>query len=137
MTRPSAIAGPAASSEPPFAGTVLTVSYSRTVLKSHRMLPSFVEYARRWPSTDPENTAPGITEAGADCAPLQPRPVLHSSFGAGVGQIGSPSAGLSAKRPPASFAPASTSHTGRYAPLSSAPDPPPIPPGAPPLPPLK
>src|SRR5438309_11861609 len=95
--------------------------------------PSVVEYARRWPSTDPENTAPGITEAGADCAPLQPRPVLHSSLGAGVCQICSPSASLSANRPPASFAAASTSDTGMYAACSSAADPHSMPPSAPPL----
>src|SRR5260370_2404413 len=101
MTRPSAIAGPAASSDPPFAGTLFTVSYSRTVLKSQRMLPSFVEYARRWPSTEPDNTAPGITDADADCAPVQPRPLLHSSFRAGVCQISSPGARVRAHGPAA------------------------------------
>jgi len=82
-------------------------------------------------------TAPGITDAGADCAPLQPRPVLHSSFGAGVCQICSPVASFSANRPPASFAAASTSDTGMYAACSSAADPHSMPPSAPPLPALK
>ena len=40
---PSAMAGPAASIEPPLPGTWFTVSYSRTVLKSHRIDPSLVE----------------------------------------------------------------------------------------------
>src|SRR5260221_8711885 len=103
MTRPSAIAGPAASSEPPFAGTLFTVSYSRTVLKSQTTLPSFVEYARRWPSTEPENTTPGITDPGADCAPVQPRPVLQSTLGPGVCQICSPVSSFSANSPPPPF----------------------------------
>src|SRR3954469_516969 len=110
---PSPIAGPAASIDPPFPGTLFTVSYSRAVLKSQMMLPSVVEYARRWPSTDPEKTTPGMTDAGADCAPVQPRPVLQSSFGDGVCQICSPVASFSANRPPASLGPgASTSDTG-------------------------
>ena len=37
----------------PSPGTWFTVSYSRAVLKSQMMLPSVVEYARMWPSTDP------------------------------------------------------------------------------------
>ena len=98
------------------------------------MLPSVVEYARRCPSTDPENTTPGITDAGADCAPVQPRPVLHSSFGAGVCQICSPVPSLSAKRPPAWFGAARTSDTGIYAAWLSAAEPHSMPPSAPPLP---
>ena len=85
------------------------------MLKSQTIDPSFVEYARRWPSTEPENTTPGITDAGADCAPVQPRPVLHSSFGAGVCHSGSPVPSFSANRPPASPGAASTSDTGTYA----------------------
>ena len=65
-----------------------------------------------WPSTDPEKTTPGITDTGADCAPVQPRPLLHSSYGAGVFQICSPVASFSANSPPASFGAASTSDTG-------------------------
>src|SRR6185503_13838792 len=133
-SRPSATTGPAESIDPPFAVTWFTVSNSRTVLKSQMMLPSVVEYARMWPSTDPENTTPGITETGADCAPVQPRPLLHSSFGAGVLQIFSPVASFSAKRPPASFGAARTSDTGMYAACSSAADPHSMPPSAPPLP---
>ena len=45
-SRPSAMAGPAASIDPPLAGTWFTVSYSRTVLKSQRIDRSLVEYAR-------------------------------------------------------------------------------------------
>src|SRR5260221_6731201 len=32
--------------------------------------PSVVEYARKWPSFEPENTAPGIAETACDCAGL-------------------------------------------------------------------
>src|SRR5712671_6077019 len=98
------------------------------------MLPSVVEYARRWPSTDPEKTTPGITDTGADCAPVQPRPVLHSSFGAAVCHSGWPSVSFSANRPPASLGGVRTSDTGMYAAVSSAADPHSIPPSAPPLP---
>src|SRR3981189_3314916 len=98
------------------------------------IVPSVVEYARMWPSTEPENTTPGITETGADCAPVQPRPVLHSSFGAGVCQICSPVASVSAKGPPASFGAASTSDTGIYAACVSAAEPHSMPPSAPPFP---
>src|SRR5262249_4680318 len=128
------IAGPAASIEPPFAGTWFTVSKSLTVLKSHRILPSTVEYARRWPSTDPEKTTPGITDAGADCAPVQPRPVVHSSLGAGASHTRSPVASFTACSPPASLGADRTSDTGTYAFTSSAADPHSMPPSMPPLP---
>src|SRR5262245_35345756 len=117
------MAGPAASIDPPFAGTLFTVLKSFAVLKSQMMLPSAVEYARRWPSTDPENTTPGITDAGADCAPVQPRPPAHSSLGAGACQTFSPVASFTATRPPASAGGASTSETGTYALTSSAAEP--------------
>src|SRR5207247_7626813 len=86
------------------------------------------------PSTDPEKTAPGITDTGADCAPMQPRPLVHSSFGAGVCHTCSPVASFNAKSPPASAAGPSTSDTGMYAFSSSAADPHSMPPSALPLP---
>src|SRR6185295_17190012 len=86
------------------------------------------------PSTDPEKTTPGMTDTGADCAPVQPRPLLHSSFGAGVLQIFSPVASFSANSPPASLGAPNTSETGMYAACSSAAEPHSMPPSAPPLP---
>src|SRR4029077_18283073 len=74
------------------------------------------------------------TETGADCAPVQPRPVLQSSFGAGVCQSCSPVASFSANSPPASLDGARTSDTGMYAACSSAAEPHSMPPSAPPLP---
>jgi hypothetical protein len=41
--------------------TRLTVWKSRAVSKSQTILPSMLEYARRWPSADPEKATPGIT----------------------------------------------------------------------------
>jgi hypothetical protein len=38
----------------------LTVLNSRAVSKSQMILPLPVAYARKWPSTEPEKTAPGI-----------------------------------------------------------------------------
>src|SRR5947209_8674495 len=71
----------------PCAFTLLTVSKSTAVSKSQRIAPSFVEYARKWPFTAPENTAPGITEIAADWAGRQPRGLAQVTFGAGVDQI--------------------------------------------------
>src|SRR6266851_10064562 len=96
--------------------------------------PSFVEYARTWPSIDPENTTPGMTEMGADCAPLQPRPDVQSRCGCGVCQIFSPVVSFNANRPPDSFGGKSTSDTGMYAFCSSAAEPHSMPPSGPPFP---
>src|SRR5215470_17481828 len=65
---PLTIAGPATSIEPPRAGLPLTVMNSRAVSTSHMTAPVAVEYARRCPSTEPENTTPGIAVTAADCA---------------------------------------------------------------------
>src|SRR5262245_53195341 len=62
------MAGPATSMEPPRAGLPLTVANSRAVSVSHNTLPLDVEYARRCPSKEPENTTPGIAVTAADCA---------------------------------------------------------------------
>src|SRR5258708_1739668 len=96
---PCAIAGPAPSIEDPCAFTLLTVSNSTAVSKSHRIAPSFVEYARKCPFTAPENTAPGITEIAEDCAAKQPRGLAQVTFGAGVLQIFFPVARSSAEIP--------------------------------------
>src|SRR4051812_35294330 len=65
---PLTTAGPAASIEPPRAGLPLTVGNSRAVSTSQRSSPVSVEKARRCPSTEPENTMPGIAVTAADCA---------------------------------------------------------------------
>ena len=44
-------------------------------------MPSVVEYARMWPSTDPENAMPGNPDTAADCAGLQRRRVPQSNGG--------------------------------------------------------
>jgi hypothetical protein len=69
-TTPFAIAAPPTSIEPPRAFTPLTVSKSRAVSKSHSTCPSVVAKARKCPSIDPPNTAPGIAAAGAERAGL-------------------------------------------------------------------
>ena len=63
---PPAIAGPGPFNDPPRAGTSLTVLWLPTVSKSHTMAPVVVEKARKCPSTDPENTMPGIALTAAD-----------------------------------------------------------------------
>src|SRR5262249_24335149 len=62
------MAGPAPSIEPPRAGLPLTVSNSRAVSTSQTTSPVTAEYAPRCPSTEPENTTPGIAVTAADCA---------------------------------------------------------------------
>src|SRR5580765_4587838 len=95
---PPAIAGPGPSKDPPRAGTSLTVLYGPTLSKSQITFPSAVEYARRCPSTDPENTTPGMELTAADCAGLQrlrsPQPA------GGVYQARSPLSSLNANIPP-------------------------------------
>src|SRR5262249_26522386 len=98
---PPAIAGPGPFNDPPRAGTSLTVLWLPTVSKSHTMAPVVVEKARKCPSTDPENTTPGIALTAADCAGLQRGRLPHS--GAGVYQTRSPSFRRSANMPPPAF----------------------------------
>ena len=62
---PPTIVGPGPPIPPPLPGTPLTVSYSRFVRYSQMIVPSLVEYARRMPSRDPVNTAPGMAVAPA------------------------------------------------------------------------
>src|SRR6516164_1150339 len=107
---PPAIAGPGPSREPPRAATPLTVSYERTVSKSHRIFPSPEPYARRCPSSDPENATPGMALTAADCAGLQ-RGLDPQSAG-GVYQTRSPLSRRSANIPPPCFG--STSELALY-----------------------
>src|SRR5689334_19461324 len=97
---PPATAGPGPSIDAPRPATPFTVSKARLESNSHSTCPVVVEYARSAPSTEPENTTPGITVNAADCAPLQPRPTSHSGCGAGVTQIRSPVTSDTACRPP-------------------------------------
>src|ERR1700723_158782 len=68
-----ATTGPLPLIEPPCAGTPFTVGNSGAVSKSHRILPSADEYARRCPSMAPENTTPGIAVTAASCPRAYPR----------------------------------------------------------------
>src|SRR5271167_1611631 len=91
--------GPEASTEPPFAFTLLTVSKSVAVSKSQMILPSAVAYARKWPFNAPEKTAPGITEIAAACAGIQPAGTAQVTAGAGVAQTFFPVAKSTAEMP--------------------------------------
>src|SRR5271154_6837528 len=126
------MAGPAESIEPPLAFTPFTVSKSMVVRKSHRISPVAVEYARKCPSIEPENTTPGIAETAADCAALQP--LVNGTqlgFGAGVFHTSSPVASFSAYRPgAASGGRATTSETATYIRSLSAAEPHSTPPSA-------
>src|SRR5262249_11076608 len=95
---PPAIAGPGPSSEPPRAETPFTVSYERTVSKSQTILPSAAAYARRCPSSEPENAIPGMALTAADCAGLH-RGREPQSPG-GVSQTRSPLSRRKANMPP-------------------------------------
>src|SRR5688572_7685093 len=90
--------GPGPSIEPPLPGTPFTVWYSRMVSKSQMIDPFAVEYARMWPSTEPENATPGSAETAADCAGLHRVRVPHP--GGGVYHTRSPSLSRSANMPP-------------------------------------
>src|SRR5580658_7848047 len=68
---PPAMVGPGPSMEPPLAVRPFTVLKSRAVSKSQITTPSRAAYALRWPSTDPENTTPGMAVTAADWAGLQ------------------------------------------------------------------
>src|SRR5215831_13115457 len=61
------------------------------------ILPSLAAYARKWPSSPPENTTPGIAVTAADCAGLQLG--LSPQPGCGVFQAMAPVSGFSANRP--------------------------------------
>src|SRR3979409_1124631 len=69
-TAPPTTTAPDPSSDPPAAATPLTVSCLPSVSASQMIRPSFALYARRWPSSPPESTTPGIAVVAADCAGL-------------------------------------------------------------------
>src|SRR6185436_16301552 len=96
---PPTTTGPAPSSDPPLADTLLTVRCVFAVSKSQSNLPSAVENARMWPSIEPENTAPGTAVRAPGCAGLHPgRGGLQGVLAAN--QTFVPSAILSAVSPP-------------------------------------
>src|ERR1700686_2123467 len=74
--------------------------YSRALSKSHNPRPASAAYARKWPSTDPENTTPGMAVSAADCAGLQPGVELHG--GGAAYHAFRPSFRSSAVKPPPS-----------------------------------
>src|SRR5580704_2755677 len=65
---------------------------------SQTIFPSAVEYARKCPSSPPENTSPGIAVTAADCAGLHPG--TSPQPGCGVRQTSSPVSSLRAQSPP-------------------------------------
>src|SRR5580704_6526447 len=81
---PSATTGPIVLIDPPSAATPLTVSKARTVSKSQTILPFFESYARRWPSIDVANTAPGISATAPGWAWLHPLVARQAGLGGGV-----------------------------------------------------
>src|SRR5215471_18344127 len=95
---PPAMVGPAPSIAPPLPFTPFTPVNSCAVSNSQITLPSVAEYARRRPSTPPENTAPGITVTAADCAGLQEGRSPQS--GGGAAQTLAPVSTFRANRPP-------------------------------------
>src|SRR5579871_4331230 len=78
------------------------------------IFPSAEEYARRCPSSELENTTPGIAVTAPDCAGLQGRRLPQP--GGGVCQIRSPLSTRSAKIPPPLVE--STSDTASLPPLT-------------------
>src|SRR5262245_16946033 len=107
------------------------------------MAPVVVEKARRCPSTDPENTTPGMALTAADCAGLQRFRVPHG--GGGVNHTRSPLSRRSANKPPPTLGSGSVavlflmlnrpmSDSATYTLDSSAADPHCTPPLIPPLP---
>src|SRR5687767_9068065 len=97
---PPATAGPGPPIDAPVAGTPFTAVNARFVSKDQITSPVAVEYARRAPSNDPENTTPGITVSAADCAALQPRPAAQATGGGAAVHSGAPVATFTACRPP-------------------------------------
>ncbi len=57
-----------------------TVLKSGWVSKSQRILPSAAEYARRWPSIEPENTTPCSAVTAASCPALHPGLPSHAGL---------------------------------------------------------
>src|SRR3984957_10643176 len=99
-TMPPATTGPAPSIEPPLAVTPFTVEYvCAAVSKSQSISPSSVLNARTCPSSEGENTTPGISVSAADWPGLQPgRGGSHGWLGAY--HAFEPSSRCSAVRPP-------------------------------------
>src|SRR5438105_3202203 len=139
---PPATTGPGPSIDPPWPGTPLTVLYSRSLSKSQMIFPSEVEYARMWPSTEPENATPGIAVTAADWAGEHRGREPH--LGGGELQTCLPSASRSANIPPPWLGSASVevlkvsmmrlmSETATYTFVSSAAEPHCTPPMVPPL----
>src|ERR1700683_3540888 len=95
-----ATTGPLPLIEPPCAGTPFTVGNSGWVSKSHKILPSADEEARRGPSIGPENTPPGSAVTAASCPPLHPGLPSHGVFGGIVFQRSFPVRISMAARPP-------------------------------------
>src|SRR5262245_5799112 len=92
---------PLPSRPPPLAFTPLTVGNSLLVSKVQRIEPSFVEYARMPPSSEPEKTAPGITVTAAPCDARQVgRFWSHSRSCGSLLQARAPVARLMARMPP-------------------------------------
>src|SRR3569833_1532426 len=126
-TMPPATVAPPLSSEPPTTITPFTVSKVWAVSKSQITRPSLLAYARRCPSCEPENTAPGMAETACDCAARQLRePQLQTGGGGLACQTCLPSAIRSATRPPGLAVAASD--TAAYIWLGSAAEPHSIPP---------
>src|ERR1700730_8357883 len=97
---PSTMVGPVELKDPPLAGMPLVVGNVCVASKSHMIFPAAMSNARRWPSIDPENTAPSITLGGASWAELQPGFGNHAGAGAGVCHNTLPVAPLMANSPP-------------------------------------
>ena len=140
---PFAIAAPPTSIEPPRAFTPLTVSKSRAVSKSHSTCPSLVAKARKWPSTDPPNTAPGIAAAGADRAGLHDGLSPHAlgrdnqaclPSARRIANIPPPTSGFRPPRPNCEGCLNVMSDSGTYMFVPSLADPHSTPPSAPPRP---
>src|SRR5579863_8617765 len=97
---PPATTGPALSIEPPLAGTPFTVEYVwPDVSKSQSISPSSVLNARTCPSSDAENTTPGISVSAADWPGLQPGRGGSQGW-LGANQAFEPSSRCSAVSPP-------------------------------------
>src|SRR5215468_131637 len=130
---PPTTTGPPPPKDAPFALTPFTVVNSLFASNVHTIAPFVVEYARSAPSTDPENTAPGITVIAADCAPLQfGAGPLHTGGGAGVNHARWPLTRLTACRPPGLSR--RKSETAKYAFVASTAGPHSMPPSVPPRP---
>src|SRR5580704_1330097 len=126
--------GPDASTDPPLAATLLTVSKLVAVSKSHRILPSEVAYARKWPFNAPETTAPGITDTAAAWPGIQPDGTAQVTAGAGVLQTFWPVAKFTAEMPGCAPSRTIRSEIATYAFLPSAACPHSMPPSALPAP---